>query len=480
MLSDEQIKEKFAILAVETEKYAGMYRNFDNEILNLVLCLENLLKLIINRQQEQKLPSETEQQQYTQFAEALYQLNKEVTAFCVYNRLTGNQQDSKFYKKIPSLIEPYKKTLPFLKDLKILIESSGIFQEDEVKTIGININVLNECYRSLYKIITEVRLVKPLRDFHSAIESLQQKYTQQVDYKTIEQDLFNILSAQQIIPNELRTSKYYISIDWKFFEVVAKKYKTLIHNAEKREILNRIKDDIFNFSLHIRKVTLLVQNLSHQYYTEEIDISEFKPQSFDYLREDYKNYIPSNFAVFDKNQYSAKECNQSLLPLTQHLKSSAVLMIEKTTFHIPFRFEVTCLLPEDFPIILTDDVQYVQKAIKKSLQLEKSNQMPDQKLIKKWQEKINEFKASTKQEYFPLIAHLQILNNFWVKGKLESDLQSDHYSLQWSKAYEIYSYVSFKKTLTNGDLVKFVETIVLSKLQTYTENISILSEYLTQ
>lgn len=153
MLSDEQIKEKFTILAAETEKYAGMYRNFDNEILNLVLCLGNLLKLIINRQQEQKLPSETEQQQYIQFAEALYQFNKEVTAFCVYNRLTGNQQDSKFYKKIPSLIEPYKKTLPFLKDLKILVESSEIFQKDKVNTIGINFNVLNECYRSLYKII---------------------------------------------------------------------------------------------------------------------------------------------------------------------------------------------------------------------------------------------------------------------------------------------------------------------------------------
>ena len=474
MPSDEQIKEKFTIFATETEKYASMYRNFDNEILNLVLCLGNLLKLIINRQQKQNLLSGEEELQYIKIREALHQLNNEVLAFCVYNEfIIGKQQSNEFYKKIPNLIEPHKKTLPFLKDLKILIENTGIFQEGE-NIIGINFNVLSECYRSLYKIITEVRLVKPLRDFHSAIENLQQKYSQQIDYKTIEQDLFNILNAQQIVPNELRMSEYYISIDWKFFEVVARKYKTLTHNEEKRDILNHIKDDIFNFSLHIRKVTLLVQNLSHQYYTEEINISEFKPQSFDYLEEDYKNYIPSNFAVFDNNQYSTKECNKSLLPLTQHLKSSVILMTERTTFHIPFRFEVTCLLPEDFPIISTDDVQYVQKAIKKSLQLEKSNQMPDQKVIKKWQEKINEFKASTKQKYFPLIAHLQILNNFWVKDKLESDLQSDHHSLQWNKACEIYNYISFKKTLTNGDLAKFIETIVLSKLQAYTENISIL------
>ena len=40
--------------------------------------------------------------------------------------------------------------------------------------------------------------------------------------------------------------------------------------------------------------------------------------------------------------------------------------------------------------------------------------------------KIDELGENSGKAYIPLIFHLQILINFWDKGKLEPDLQSDH------------------------------------------------------
>ena len=108
---------------------------------------------------------------------------------------------------------------------------------------------------------------------------------------------------------------------------------------------------------------MLVQNLGAKYFTEEINIAEFKLQNFNYLKEDYENYTINSFEISNNNQYSIKECNKSLLQLTQHLKTSPVLMIEDVVFHIPNRFEVTCLLPEDLPIISTENINFVKEAI---------------------------------------------------------------------------------------------------------------------
>jgi hypothetical protein len=63
-------------------------------------------------------------------------------------------------------------------------------------------------------------------------------------------------------------------------------------------------------------------------------------------------------------------------------------MIENVVFHIPNRFEVTCLLPEDLPIISTENIKFVKEAILQSFKSEKSNQHSDQKLIQKWQKKL--------------------------------------------------------------------------------------------
>lgn len=89
--------------------------------------------------------------------------------------------------------------------------------------------------------------------------------------------------------------------------------------------------------------------------------------------------------------------------------------------------------------------------------------------------KIDELGENSGKAYIPLIFHLQILINFWDKGKLEPDLQSDHHSLQWYSACEAYNYVLFKKSFKNTDLSRLIEAVFLSKFQAYIENISILT-----
>ena len=146
-----------------------------------------------------------------------------------------------------------------------------------------------------------------------------------------------------------------------------------------------------------------------------------------------------------------KSSNSDLLPLSNYLKISKSLMIEDVTLRLPYEFEVPYVDPDHFPAKLKEHVNFVNNAISTSFNLQKSNNIPSNKLFSYWCGEENDM-FRNKPDIEILGLHLDVLCEFWIGNRIYTE-HMHHPSLQWYKAIFTYTKVGNNKFFGNEELL---------------------------